>query len=96
MTTDSNNDGNDLQLSDAQIAALTPKPRSEPAPEPAKYAGPLQRRGQPPGPQSVTLPIAVGDVVDIAGVPCKLVYVNHGKKRLTFTPTVCLKKGQAT
>jgi len=35
----------------------------------------------PPGP----IGLALGDEIEIAGLRCKLTYVNEGQRRLTFT-----------
>jgi hypothetical protein len=31
------------------------------------------------------IPIRIGEIVDIKGVPCKLTAINAGKRRLSFT-----------
>jgi len=36
--------------------------------------------------------LTIGEVFDIKGVPCKLVHVNHGKRRLTLMPVNALTK----
>jgi hypothetical protein len=32
------------------------------------------------------VPLQLGEIVDIKGCPCKLVYINLGRHRLTFEP----------
>ena len=42
------------------------------------------RRGKSPGPPWV--PLELGEVVDIKGCPCRVVFVDIGRQRLTLQP----------
>lgn len=46
----------------------------------------IKRKAQRPEPHVRDVPLAIGDVVDFETFRLRLIHVNTGKNRMTFTP----------